>query len=215
MDKVFGSFVKLTGYIPQKLAFRTKIYYEDKNIQNRKIKGPAIIVSNHKDVWDFATNMFTFWGRNLRCVVADVTGHKNWFMKQFMRWLGNIVINRESLELGFIDQSVKILKDGGVLELFPETRLPLPSEKDKELLPFTTSAAYIAYLANAKIIPVYTTGKYFKKERNRIIIGTPINVGDMFDKSVDEKTNLTNITNALQEKILKLKHELEEKTKKV
>lgn len=215
MDKIFSSFVKVTAWPVQKIAFKTKIYYEDKKQQSRAIKGPAIVVSNHTSIWDFATNMFTFFGRNLRCIVADVTGNKNWIMTKLMKWFGNIVISRESKEMSFVDQSVEILKKGGVVEIFPEARLPRENEKHLDLLPFTTSTAYIAYLANVKIIPVYTTGKYFSKGRIKTIIGTPLCVRDVYDERLDEKTNLLNMTQYIKDKILGLKHELEKQEKEV
>ena len=43
----FNWFVKITAYPVQKLIFRTKVYYQDKNVQSRHIKGAAIVISNH------------------------------------------------------------------------------------------------------------------------------------------------------------------------
>ena len=48
----FNSFTKITGWIVQKICFRTKIYYEDKAVQGRRIKGSAILISNHTSVFD-------------------------------------------------------------------------------------------------------------------------------------------------------------------
>ena len=62
-------FVKITGWIPQLLIFRTKVYYEDKKVQSRRIKGKAIVVSNHNSLMDFAVLLFVFWRRTLRCLV--------------------------------------------------------------------------------------------------------------------------------------------------
>ena len=48
----FNRFVKITAYPVQKLIFRTKVYYQDKNVQSRHIKGAAIVISNHTSVFD-------------------------------------------------------------------------------------------------------------------------------------------------------------------
>ena len=45
--RIFNWFAKITGFIPFWLAFRTKLYYVDRKLQGRHIKGPAIIMSNH------------------------------------------------------------------------------------------------------------------------------------------------------------------------
>ena len=47
-------FVKLTGWPVQLLCFRTKVLYEDRKVQGRRIRGPAILVSNHTSVYDYA-----------------------------------------------------------------------------------------------------------------------------------------------------------------
>ena len=54
MNKIVLWFVKITGYIPHLFYFKKKIYYVNKKKQSRKIKGPAILISNHKTLYDFA-----------------------------------------------------------------------------------------------------------------------------------------------------------------
>ena len=60
MNKIVLWFVKITGVIPQIFYFRKKVYYVNKQKSSRKIKGSAIIISNHKSVFDFALYMFVF-----------------------------------------------------------------------------------------------------------------------------------------------------------
>ena len=79
MRFLFVWFVKLTGWIPQLLVLRLKVFYEDKSVQSKKIKGGAIVVSNHNAVLDFAVMMYVFWRRTLRCVVAEIMYQKSVF----------------------------------------------------------------------------------------------------------------------------------------
>ena len=65
MSSALVPIVKVTGYIPSKIYFRRKIYYVNKEVQNRKIRGAAIIVSNHTAVIDFGLYLFLFGGRTL------------------------------------------------------------------------------------------------------------------------------------------------------
>ncbi|MBQ5503594.1 MAG: hypothetical protein IIT95_00710, partial [Oscillospiraceae bacterium] len=68
----FNWFVKITAWPAQKIVFRTRHIYEDRSLQSRSIKGPAIIISNHTSVFDYAALLFVFFGRTLRCQMAEV-----------------------------------------------------------------------------------------------------------------------------------------------
>ena len=63
MGKVFNWFVKITGYPLEFFYYRKKIYYEDKKHTNRKIKGGALIISNHTDIYDYPLMMYVFPSR--------------------------------------------------------------------------------------------------------------------------------------------------------
>ena len=72
LHALFAWVVKITAYPVVLLWFRLKVYYQNKKVQSRRIKGKAIVVSNHTSVWDFALMLFLFPTRLLRCVVAEV-----------------------------------------------------------------------------------------------------------------------------------------------
>lgn len=178
------------------------------------IKGQALIVSNHTSVWDFAMILFLFPLRLIRCVVAEII-YTRFGMKPFLNLLGAIKVDRFGNDYAFIAKSTEILRRGGVVEIYPEGRLP-DKEGDIPPLPFKPSAVYIALESNAPIIPVYTNGKYFTKERARVIVGEPIYVSDMYDSALSEKENIENINVFLRKVIIELGYELERqrKTKK-
>ncbi len=204
---LFNWLVKITGFIPQLFAFRTKVTYEDRALQGRRIKGKAILISNHSFLTDFAAMMFVFMGRTLRCVTAELMYQKNIFMTLFLVLSGTVKVDRNTHDFSFIDKCKKILDKGGVIEIYPEARLP---HRDEETpLPFKPSAVYLALESGAPIIPVYNNGKYFSKERNRVIIGKPILVSELYDPQKSEKDNITYITDFLRGKIIELRNELE------
>ena len=68
--KLFHLFVKITGWPVQWLCFRTRVLYEDPAAQRRHIRSAAIVVSNHRSIYDYAVLMFVFWTRTLRCPMA-------------------------------------------------------------------------------------------------------------------------------------------------
>lgn len=208
MSRIFNWFVKLTGWIPALLVFRTKVYYEDRAVQSRRIVGKAIVMSNHFTIWDFATILFVFPMRTLRCIVAEILYHKNVILTLFLKALGCIRVERGAHDFTFIDKSKKILDRGGVIEIYPEARVP---GKDECVpLEFKPSVVYLALESGAPIIPVYTDGNYFNRKRNRVMIGKPINVFELYDSSLGEKENISAITAALRGKIIELREKLEE-----
>lgn len=208
--KLFNAFVKLTGWLPQLICFRTKIYYEDKKIQSRRVKGGAIIVSNHTSVFDYAVYLFVFFGRTLRTVMAEVLFEKK-FLGVFLKLMGGIRVDRDSNEYGFMGKCESILRNGGLLCVFPEGRLPKPGEEKP--LPFKPGAAYLALAANVPLIPVYTNGCYFGKKRARVMIGTPVDPFDLVSEGGSDKENTEAVNAALREKLLYLEKLLEERQK--
>ena len=117
-------FVKITGFLPWQIITGQKTYYEDKSVQSKRIKGNAIIASNHKSVWDVAAMLFLFPFRTARCLIAEVMFQKNPFFSFFLKAFGGIKIERDAHDFSFLDQSCKILEKGGVVEIYPESRLP-------------------------------------------------------------------------------------------
>lgn len=206
----FNWFIKITGWIPQLILFRTKLYYEDKQIQDTRIKGKAIIVSNHHSVMDFAVLLFVFWRRTLRCAAAEILYQKNVLLTILLKALGCIKVDRNEHDFAFLSRLKKVLDKGGVVEIYPESRIPQPGETAP--LEFKPSYVYLALESGAPIIPVYSNGKPFAKQRERLVIGKAICVEDLYDTTLSEKENIRNINTYVRSKIIELGKKLEQKT---
>ena len=200
-------FVKITGYPFHLFLFRTKVYYEDKSVQDRRIKGKAIVVCNHNNLFDVAILLFVFWRRTLRCAVAELMYKKNVFMTFVLKMLGSVKVDRDSHDFSFLTKLKKILDKGGVVEIYPESRLPQPG--DVLPLEFKPSYVYLALESGAPIIPIYSNAKIFSKERERVIIGKPIYVDDLYDSNLSEKENINKINTYVRSKVIELGKELE------
>ena len=186
--RIFNWFAKITGWLPFLLAFRTKVRYVDKSIQNSRIKGPAIIMSNHIQLFDYVVYLFVFWRRTIRTQAAEVL-YRRPMLGPLLKQLGAIYVNRETRDFSFCDESVKLLREGWVLTIFPEARLPRDGEVRP--LPFKTSSAYIALKSGVQVIPVVTNGSYFNlKKRAQVLIGTPVMAADLMEEGKTEKENL-------------------------
>lgn len=210
MIRLFQSFVKITAWLIYFICFRTKIYYENKDSQSRKIKGSAIIISNHTSVYDFALLLFLFPFRTIRCLMAELLFNRKG-LGLFLKLMGGVKVDRDAYNFSFLSKSLDILQKNGVVAVFPESRLP--KENEQRPLEFKPSATYIAIKSGAPIIPIYTNGSYFNKKRARVIVGAPIDINQLYDDNITEKENVDKITIKLREKVIELGKQLEEKTK--
>lgn len=167
-------------------------------------------MSNHTSVYDFAVMLFVFPFRTLRYLMAELLFRRKG-LGTFLRMMGGVMVNRDSYDFAFLEKSREILEKGGVIGVFPESRLPL--EGEERPLPFKPSTTYLAMMSGAPIIPVYTNGSYFRKKRARVIIGKPIDVRALIDESLSEKENIEKITEHLRKKVIELEYELKAKLK--
>ncbi len=210
MIKFMNAFVKITGWLPYALVFRTRYIYEDKKVQSRKLKGSAIIISNHTSVWDYAQYIMAFFFRTLRVLAAEILYTKP-VLPLFLKSMGAVYVNRDTRDFSFIDKSNKILSKGGIILSFPESRIPLKDEATP--LEFKPSIAYLALLSKAKVIPTYTNGEYFSWSRSVVVIGKPIDVNDIIDVNLSEEENINRINEVFRNRVIELRG-LYEKEKK-
>lgn len=209
---IFNWFAKITGWPVQWICFRKKICYEDKRTQSRRIRGKAIVFTNHHSVFDYPVTMFVFWGRTLRFQMSELVMNKP-VLGLLLRMLGGIYVDRNAHDYGYIAKSEKILARGGVVGVAPEGRIPLKGEEKP--LPFKPGAAYLALTTDTPLIPMYTDGSYFNlKKRARVVIGTPILPHEVADPALDDKENIRLLTQTMREKIIALGQLLDERAKK-
>ena len=200
------TFTKITAWPVQAVCFRTKVHYEDKRVQKRRIKGKAIIVSNHTSVYDFAVMLFTFPFRTLRYLMAEVL-FKRKRLARFLKNMGGVMVDRDAYDFAFLDECAEILRKGGVVGAFPEGRLP--RENEERPLPFAPSTAYLALMSGAPVIPVYTNGSYFQRKRAHVIIGKPVDVSRIVRSELSEKENIEAVNEYLRQRIIELRDELQ------
>lgn len=200
---LFQTFVKITGFLPQLILFGSKFHYEDKAVQSRRIRGKAVVVANHRALLDVGVLMFTFPGRTLRCAAAELLYRKNFFMTTFLRLMGCVRVERDQCDFSFLDRLKAVLDKGGVVEMFPESRLPT-QEGDRCPLPFKPSYVYLALEAEAPIIPVYHNGCALRREPLQVVIGKPIDPLALYDSNLSEKENVQIINDYVRSKIIEL-----------
>lgn len=202
---------KITGWPAYLICTRNKVIYEDKKTTNRFISKGAIIISNHTSLIDFPVWVFFFWNRTLRFQMAEVL-FKKFPLRIILKLMGGIYVNRNNCDFSFMNESERLLAANRVVGIFPESRLPLPEEERP--LPFKESAAYIALSSGKPVIPVYTSGNYFKKKRNTVVIGKAFYASEFEDTNLSDKVNIQNVTNAFRNKIIELERMADEGNQK-
>ena len=48
----FNWFTKITGYPFFLIAFKTKVFYQNRKVQGRRIRGKALVVTEDKDLYE-------------------------------------------------------------------------------------------------------------------------------------------------------------------
>lgn len=194
-------FVKLTGFIPGLFYFRKRIIYVNKDKQKRKIKGKAILVSNHTSVYDFALYMYVFLFRDIRVLSAKILYRKNKIFSWFLDKIGCIKVDRYSYDFNFLSKCLYHLGKNRVIEIYPEGRLARSGEERP--LEFKPSFVYLALESGAPIIPLYTSGNY-GKGKTKVVIGEPIDLKALYNKDLDEKENINYLCNYVRDVIISL-----------
>lgn len=205
MKHLVTGFVKITGAIPMWVLMKRKTYYSNKKEQSRKINGSAIIISNHKSLFDYPLMLCLFPFRRLHFLMAELLYNRSKLFAWFLDMIGGIKVDRVSRDLSFVSETVDLLNKGKIVGIFPEGKL---STHD-ELSSFSPSVVYIAIKSGAPIIPIYCDGVYGLFKRTRLIIGQKIYLTDFTKNEEPDLKMLKELCLFLQSEILKLKIDME------
>lgn len=160
-----------------KLLYNPKIVFENKDIQNRELNEPMVIICNHSRKThkfclaeaDGPFVRYAFYNKKVCSLVAEDIMEKP-IMNKMMRNLDCITVDRFSATTGWIRDCIDELKKGKSVVVFPEgTTL-----KTKEIDEFKSGFLLLAKTANVRILPVAISRKHFFIGRRPVIkIGVP------------------------------------------
>lgn len=188
--------IKVLICIAGLFLFRVKKVGE-KNIKEDE---SYILCGNHKSYWD-PTLIVGFTKRKV-CFMAK----EELFKSTFLRWLANIFdifpVKRGSQDIEAIKNSLKVLKNGDILGIFPEgTRNGLAKQQKVK-----NGAAYLAARTGAKVIPVGIQGTF--KPFTKVILnyGEPLDFSE-YKTNKPEKEVLEKISQEILDNIIRLTNE--------
>lgn len=175
------------------ICFRIKIVGKE----NIPAEGACIVCSNHKSYFD-PPMLVAFSKRHVNMIAK-----KDLLKNPLMRWLcntfGAFMVERDGKDIEAVKQSLKILKNGEILGIFPEgTRNGLAKgEKVKN------GAVLMAIKSGAPIIPAGIKGDYKLFRRVTMTYGEPIHY-DKTKINQQDKEEVDKLTDDLMNTIIGL-----------
>ena len=193
----------VSGYPFNWIVFKRKVYYENDKATT-KIKKGALIISNHYNPWDYVFNVFTFFPRQLY-VVASEDAFRNKLQTFGMKFFGGIQANRVTRSMRFVTESVKELKKGHLVQIYPEGH----NTDDGTIKAFYPSYILIALRANVPIVPTVTDGRYGLFKRVHMIVGEKIDLAEQITGERYTKEDVERLNEMVRNKVLELRAELD------
>ena len=191
----------------EKMLIRTFLPYERHGNLTRYNDGGLIIIGNHYGILDICFPLY----------VTDkpihFIGKSQLFKRGFMKWFTKkcqcVEAKRDGTDVQAIKDSMRILKNDGVIALFPEgTR----NHSYGELLPFHSGAAALSIKTKTPIVPIAKITKLKFLRKTHVIYGDPIEFRQYYDKKVS-KEELAECDNVLREAISNMRLAFIEKHK--
>jgi 1-acyl-sn-glycerol-3-phosphate acyltransferase len=143
-------FIRRTFYLVGILAYGLR--YSGR--ENIPAEGPVLMVSNHQSHFD--PPVVGIGCRRQMNYLARTTLFSIWPLGWFIRSLDAIPIDREGVGLAGVKESLRRLKRGEMVLIFPEgTR-----SCDGEIAPFRAGFTALAARSHAAILPVAVEGAY-------------------------------------------------------
>ena len=190
----------------QIFVFKTKTYYEDDSRQNKRIKGSAIIISNHRSFLDGLVIALRFFFKRLHFIAADFYKQRLKIVKFVIHVAGGIFVDNEVNSFDFIEKSRRITAKSRAIMVFPEGGFKHTYEPSK----FSAGYIMLAIKAGVKIIPIVNDFNYGLFKRVHLMIGNGIDLSGYTNAELT-KEKLKEINEEIYDKFLILFYELKKK----
>jgi len=159
-----------------KFLYKINVYGE-KNIENQ---GNIIICANH--IHNFDTIIISlvypeqiFWMAKKQLFKYKIPAY-------FLEKLGAFPVDREEADLSTFKKSLSVLKNNGVLGIFPEgTRV-----KTVDIENAKPGVGLIAIKSRANVLPIFIEGTYKPFSKINVYIGELIDLSDYHNKKVSK-----------------------------
>ncbi len=192
LKNIIKSIVRGAIYIWCKLYYRAEII----GLENIPKEGPLIFCGNHRTYLDPPLMVATA-KRDMKFLAKEEL-YNNKFLA-FLGWVFEAIpVKRDEKDVSAIKTSLKFLKSGQCIALFPEgTRNGLEKgEKVKD------GVAFFAVRSGAKVVPCGIKGGTKENRKVTITYGKPLDYSEY--KGCKDKEKLEEITEEIMDKIIEL-----------
>ncbi len=176
---MFYKLVRPLLYAFMKLFYPHKVYGKE-NLP----KGGHIVVCNHFGKIDIFYVGALYKGKTYFLAKKELFQKK--FYAKVVRALGGIPVQRDGVDLDCIRESLKVLKAGERLAIFPEGKRNF---KDSELQELKAGAGMFAFKAKVPIVPVMMEKKAKAFKRTNMLVGKPIYLDEYFGQPLNAELN--------------------------
>lgn len=182
-----------------------KIFSPTKVIGRKNMpKGAAVISCNHTSNLDSVLIVLNTWEKKHFLTKKEL--YKNKFISFLLRAMKCIKIDRSKSDITAIKNSLKVLKDGGKLAVFPEgTRNKESDDENLQLGEVKQGVSMFALKTKVPIVPVILNRRPRLFRRTIIAIGQPFELSDFYGQKLDE-----NVMSAASEQVSSKMHALQE-----
>ena len=192
--KIVRVIVKSVVFAYCKIVYRVKIVGRE----NIPKTGPVIFCGNHKTFLDPPLLEVTCKRDDTRFIAKEELA-KNPFLAFLGRAFNVILVKRNDKDFGPMKESLKTLKDGKCIAIFPEgTRNGI-----KKGIKPKTGVAYFALNSKATVIPVGIKGGEKVFQKTVITYSKPLDLEE-YKKNKKDKEVAVEVTNKIMEKIIEL-----------
>ncbi|MBP3503345.1 MAG: (d)CMP kinase [Clostridia bacterium] len=194
-------FKKFKLFLTKKVVYYGfyKIVYRIKKVNEKNIpdEGAYIICANHVNMLD-ALAVVCSCKRKVRFICKE-SMFKNKALGWALKLADTIPLNREKNDIESMKRSLKALKNGDILGVFPEgTRKGM--EKN---LKAKSGAAFFSLKTGTKVIPLGIQGSFKPFTKVKLVFGEPLDFSEYYGKEKDKEA-LEKVTNIIMDNIVML-----------
>lgn len=165
----------------EKFCFRIFCPYTLHGNLKKYEEGSLITIGNHYSYMDVVFPCLVTATRPVHFIAKQELWDNGGLMKKFVKKCECIPAKRDGTDVQTIKDSMRVLKAGGVINIFPEgTR----NHSYSSFLPFHPGAAALSIKTQTPIIPIVKVTKIKLFKRTHVIIGDPIEFRQYYGKKV-------------------------------
>jgi 1-acyl-sn-glycerol-3-phosphate acyltransferase len=144
--------------------------------------GPVILTANHGSTADPLMLYATCTTRSMGFLIAREFAHLP-FLRVFTELVRCIPVRRDGHDTAATKAAIRRLRDGGMLGIFIEGRVPAPGESE----PPKEGVAMLALRTGAIVVPAHISGQvyrdgvargFFARHRARVRYGQPVDLSE-------------------------------------